>query len=168
MELTIDPGSATPPFEQLRTQFIAQITAGELIAGAKLPTVRKLADELGLATNTVARAYRELEADGFVETHGRNGTHVNAQGDVAARHRPRPGDRARDLRAPQLLGRSGAASAQVVHEAAPVVHGTAQPVGTAAPRVDATCALRRLTPAFCVRPACLRLPKFPVDRARFG
>jgi DNA-binding transcriptional regulator YhcF (GntR family) len=83
MELTIDPGSATPPFEQLRTQFIAQITSGELIAGAKLPTVRKLADELGLATNTVARAYRELEADGFVETHGRNGTLVNAQGDVA-------------------------------------------------------------------------------------
>jgi DNA-binding transcriptional regulator YhcF (GntR family) len=83
MELSIDSASATPPFEQLRTQFIAQITSGQLIAGAKLPTVRKLADELGLATNTVARAYRELEADGFVETHGRNGTLVNAQGDVA-------------------------------------------------------------------------------------
>jgi DNA-binding transcriptional regulator YhcF (GntR family) len=83
MVLKIDSESATPPFEQLRTQLIAQITSGDLIAGSKLPTVRKLADELGLAANTVARAYRELEADGFVETHGRNGTLVNAQGDVA-------------------------------------------------------------------------------------
>lgn len=83
MVLKIDTGSATPPFEQLRTQFIAKITSGELIAGAKLPPVRKLAETLGLAANTVARAYRELEADGFVETHGRNGTLVSAQGDVA-------------------------------------------------------------------------------------
>jgi DNA-binding transcriptional regulator YhcF (GntR family) len=80
--LTIDPKSATPPFEQLRQQFIEQVRGGELAAGAKLPTVRRLADDLGLAPNTVARCYRELERDGFIETRGRNGSFVSAQGDA--------------------------------------------------------------------------------------
>jgi DNA-binding transcriptional regulator YhcF (GntR family) len=80
--LSIDPRSATPPFEQLRLQFIEQVRSGELAAGAKLPTVRRLADDLGLAPNTVARCYRELERDGFIETRGRNGSFVSAQGDA--------------------------------------------------------------------------------------
>jgi DNA-binding transcriptional regulator YhcF (GntR family) len=78
--ITLDPRSATPPFEQLRAQIAAQVTSGELAGGSRLPTVRRLADDLGIAPNTVARAYRELEADGFVETRGRNGTTVRAQG----------------------------------------------------------------------------------------
>jgi len=82
--LTIDPKSPVPPFEQLRLQFVEQIRGGELAAGAKLPTVRRLADDLGLAPNTVARCYRELERDGFIETRGRNGSFVSAQGDPAA------------------------------------------------------------------------------------
>jgi DNA-binding transcriptional regulator YhcF (GntR family) len=49
---------------------------GELAAGQKLPTVRQLASDLGLAPNTVARTYRELEADGVITTHGRRGTFV--------------------------------------------------------------------------------------------
>jgi len=65
-----------PPFEQLRAQFAAQIESGRLAAGAKLPPVRRLADQLGLAANTVARAYRELETAGLVVTGGRNGTSV--------------------------------------------------------------------------------------------
>jgi len=81
--IAIDPSSATPPFEQLRMQLAARITSGELAGGARLPTVRKLADELGLAPNTVARSYRELEADGFIETRGRNGSFVTPQGDPA-------------------------------------------------------------------------------------
>lgn len=83
--ISIDSRSAVPPFEQLRVQLIEQVQSGELAAGTRLPTVRKLAEDLGLAPNTVARAYRELEADGFIETRGRNGTFVNAQGDAAAR-----------------------------------------------------------------------------------
>jgi len=83
--ITIDSRSATPPYEQLRTQFMAEVQSGELAAGTRLPTVRKLAEDLGLAPNTVARAYRELEADGFIETRGRNGSYVNAQGDAAER-----------------------------------------------------------------------------------
>ena len=85
MDLTIDPGSDVPPFEQLRTRLAADITSGTLAAGTRLPTVRTLASELDLATNTVARAYRELEADGFIETRGRHGSFVGAQGDAAAR-----------------------------------------------------------------------------------
>jgi DNA-binding transcriptional regulator YhcF (GntR family) len=71
-----DPSLAEPPFEQLRAQVARRAASGELPAGTKLPTVRALADELGLAANTVARAYRELEADGVVVTEGRRGTFI--------------------------------------------------------------------------------------------
>lgn len=71
-----DPTSSTPPFEQLRAQVARLISGGELVAGSRLPTVRALAGEMGLAVNTVARAYRELETDGVVETRGRAGTFV--------------------------------------------------------------------------------------------
>ncbi len=83
--ISIDGGSATPPFEQLRVQLIEQARSGKIAAGTRLPTVRRLAEDLGLAPNTVARAYRELEADGFIETRGRNGSFVSAQGDAAER-----------------------------------------------------------------------------------
>jgi DNA-binding transcriptional regulator YhcF (GntR family) len=76
--LRIDPDSSVPPFEQLRTQVAAMTAAGELEPGQKLPTVRQLAADLGLAANTVARAYRELEADGVISTHGRRGTFVRS------------------------------------------------------------------------------------------
>ncbi len=78
-----DPSLAEPPFEQLRSQVARRATSGDLPAGTRLPTVRALAAELGLAANTVARAYRELEADGVVVTEGRRGTFV-ATGAAAA------------------------------------------------------------------------------------
>lgn len=78
MILAIDPGSAVPPFEQVREQIAEQVRAGTVPPGTRLPTVRRLAEDLGLATNTVARAYRELEQAGVVETRGRNGTFVRA------------------------------------------------------------------------------------------
>jgi len=81
--LVINPKSPVPPFEQLRLQLLEQVKSGELAAGTKLPTVRRLAEDLGIAPNTVARTYRELEADGFIETRGRNGTLVSAQGDAS-------------------------------------------------------------------------------------
>lgn len=83
--LSIDPRSATPPYEQLRVQLREQVRSGELAAGTRLPTVRRLAEDLGIAPNTVARTYRELEADGYIETRGRNGTVVSAQGDATER-----------------------------------------------------------------------------------
>jgi DNA-binding transcriptional regulator YhcF (GntR family) len=81
MHITIDPDSSTPPFEQVRRGVIALVQDGTLVAGSRLPTVRSLAGELDLAVNTVARAYRELESDGLIETRGRNGSFVLASGD---------------------------------------------------------------------------------------
>ncbi len=90
MMLRIEPGSPTPPFEQLRQQITAQVSLGELQPGDRLPTVRRLAGDLGIAPNTVARAYRELELEGVLEGRGRAGTfvsddHANNAAKAAAR-----------------------------------------------------------------------------------
>lgn len=74
--LDVDGRSPTPIFEQLRLGVIAAVRDGRLLAGGRLPTVRELAADLGLAANTVARAYRELETAGVIETRGRKGTFV--------------------------------------------------------------------------------------------
>ncbi|PRY21712.1 GntR family transcriptional regulator [Pseudosporangium ferrugineum] len=74
MDIAIDPASPTPPYEQVRLRIAELAAAGSLPAGTRLPPVRHLATQLGLAANTVARAYRELEQAGLVETHGRAGT----------------------------------------------------------------------------------------------
>jgi DNA-binding transcriptional regulator YhcF (GntR family) len=71
-----DPRSPVPPYEQVRAQLARRIRDGALAPGTRLPAVRRLAADLGLAVNTVARAYRELEAAGLVDTRGRNGTVV--------------------------------------------------------------------------------------------
>lgn len=81
LDVTIDPASSVPPFEQLRRRIVDLVRDGELIAGAKLPTVRGLADTLGIAPNTVAKTYRELEKLGVLEAHGRAGTFVADTGD---------------------------------------------------------------------------------------
>lgn len=70
---------------QLREQVTAGALDGSLPAGTRLPTVRALADELGLAVNTVAKAYRELEAAGVIETRGRAGSFVALSSDSAER-----------------------------------------------------------------------------------
>ena len=74
--LHLDVAASRPLFAQLRTQVIAGVRDGRLPPGTRLPTVRELAGQLGLAVNTVARAYRELETAGIVETRGRFGTFV--------------------------------------------------------------------------------------------
>jgi DNA-binding transcriptional regulator YhcF (GntR family) len=79
MDIVIDTGSPTPPYEQIRLRIAELAAAGALPAGTKLPPVRTLAATLGLAANTVARAYRELETAGLVETRGRLGTVVTAR-----------------------------------------------------------------------------------------
>lgn len=81
MYIATDPASSTPLYEQLKLRVLAMIRGGELIAGTKLPAVRVWAEELGLAPHTVARAYKELEAVGALEAHGRAGTFVASAGD---------------------------------------------------------------------------------------
>jgi DNA-binding transcriptional regulator YhcF (GntR family) len=77
LDLVVDTTSPDPPYDQLRSQIAAQVAAGALPPGSRLPTVRALAATLAIATNTVARAYRELEHAGVVTTRGRAGTFVN-------------------------------------------------------------------------------------------
>lgn len=74
--LEIDNDTGGPLFDQIRIQVIDGVRAGRLPPGTRLPTVRELAGNLGLAVNTVARAYRELEAAGVVETRRRLGTFI--------------------------------------------------------------------------------------------
>lgn len=83
--IVIEAGSPTPPYEQIRVQLARQINDGVLVVGARLPTIRGLAADLGLAVNTVARAYRELEDAGLVETRGRGGSFVSAAGQDSRR-----------------------------------------------------------------------------------
>lgn len=76
MIVRIDQSASLPPFEQLRVQIAASIHAGTLEGGSRLPSIRQLAADLELAPGTVARAYRELETAGLVESRGRRGTRV--------------------------------------------------------------------------------------------
>jgi DNA-binding transcriptional regulator YhcF (GntR family) len=76
----VDPDSATPPYEQIRAQIATMIGAGTLPRGTHLPPIRQLAADLGLAANTVARAYRELENAGLVVSRVRHGTTVTGDG----------------------------------------------------------------------------------------
>ncbi|MEV8596706.1 GntR family transcriptional regulator [Streptomyces sp. NPDC052012] len=85
MSLRIDIDDSAPPYEQVRAQISEQARSGALPVGYRLPTVRGLAETLGLAANTVAKAYRALEADGVIETRGRNGTVIAAAGSAAQR-----------------------------------------------------------------------------------
>ena len=79
--VVLDDESPLPPYEQIRAGLAASIGSGAMTAGTRLPPVRTLAQDLGIAAGTVARAYRELEQAGLVETRGRGGTVVSDLGD---------------------------------------------------------------------------------------
>jgi GntR family transcriptional regulator len=74
--LRVDLSRPVPPYEQLRTQLAGLVASGQLPPGRKLPSVRQLAGDLGLAPGTVARAYTELESAGLISTRQRGGTFV--------------------------------------------------------------------------------------------
>ena len=77
MLFSVVPGSTVPVYEQIVDAVVEGILDGSLVPGVRLPTVRQLAGDLGVATNTVAKAYRQLESEGHVATLGRNGTVVH-------------------------------------------------------------------------------------------
>lgn len=81
--IVLDDDSGLDKYEQVRSALATRIADGSLAAGTRLPTVRALAGDLGVAPHTVARAYRELEQAGLVDTAGRAGTVVSAGGDRA-------------------------------------------------------------------------------------
>ncbi len=76
LELIVDTTNPTPPYEQLRRQLADLISAGALPAGERLPPLRQLAGDLGLAVGTVARTYRELETAGLITSRRGGGTRV--------------------------------------------------------------------------------------------
>jgi GntR family transcriptional regulator len=82
VNIDIDITSPVPPYEQVRAQITDLAASGVLPVGARLPSIRQLAGDLGLAPGTVARAYRELELEGVVTSRVRHGT------TVAPRRRP--------------------------------------------------------------------------------
>jgi DNA-binding transcriptional regulator YhcF (GntR family) len=79
--IALDPTDKTAPYQQVRQQILVAISKGKLKAGTKLPSVRALAEQLGLAVNTAAKVYKELEGSGAVVTRGRHGTIVQATED---------------------------------------------------------------------------------------
>ncbi|MGH1365231.1 MAG: GntR family transcriptional regulator [Calditrichia bacterium] len=81
MEITIDTSTAVPLFTQLINQIKQAVQTGHLKPGSALPSIRQLANDLGVNHNTVAKAYRLLERDSVIETKGYRGTfvHPNAE-----------------------------------------------------------------------------------------
>jgi GntR family transcriptional regulator len=77
---TVDPHTGVPIYLQLIEQVKRSVALGVLSAGEKLPTVKQLAFDLTINANTVARAYRELERDGIIETSVGRGSFVRSQG----------------------------------------------------------------------------------------
>ena len=74
--IALDPRNPTAPFEQIRSQTADLIRSGELAPGQRLPSVRQLAADLGVAPGTVAKAYGLLEAEALISTSRTRGTHV--------------------------------------------------------------------------------------------
>ena len=113
--LRVDPADPTPAYEQLRRQLAGLIRTGSVAVGTRLPTVRQLAHDLGLAPGTVMRTYRELETDGLIASRRGQGTVVvgapssadGALSTLAARfvdEAARPGARPEDIAAAVHLG----------------------------------------------------------------
>jgi GntR family transcriptional regulator len=79
MDITVFVSSPEAVYEQIVRQIHAGVGSGELAPGSALPTVRQLADDLQINRNTVARAYKQLEDQGVIQTAGRKGTFVRTE-----------------------------------------------------------------------------------------
>lgn len=88
-QVQVDTGSPVPPYEQVRLQLAEMIAAGVLAPGDRLPPLRQLASDLGLAVGTVGRAYRELEQAGLVHSRRGAGTRVASATPLARSQRGR-------------------------------------------------------------------------------
>ncbi len=81
---TVDPRSGIPIYLQIIEQVKRSVALGLLASGEQLPTVKQLALDLTVNPNTVARAYRDLEHDGVIETASGRGSFVRANGSADA------------------------------------------------------------------------------------
>lgn len=94
VNIAVSRKTGVPLGTQIRDQIVNAIAVGDLRAGQRLPTVRQLAEFLGINRNTVAQAYRQLENDGHVITRAGGGTLVAGDPTTAA---PPPAQTLRDL-----------------------------------------------------------------------
>src|SRR4029079_10071758 len=85
MQIHISTADGVPIYQQIVNQIKYQVSSGRLTAGEELPPIRTLAEKLVINPNTVARAYRELEAVGIVEKRRTAGTDVSVWGSPLAR-----------------------------------------------------------------------------------
>ena len=76
MLLKLDFDSEVPIYQQIRNQIVVGIAAGRLLPGERLPATRSLAEDLGVNTMTVSKAYRPLRQEGYVTTDRRTGVMV--------------------------------------------------------------------------------------------
>ena len=76
MIITIHDGSDIPIYQQIRNQIVLGISDGRLAPGEQLPTVRGLAEEIGINSMTVNKAYQLLKQEGYIMTDRRNGARV--------------------------------------------------------------------------------------------
>jgi phosphoribosylformylglycinamidine cyclo-ligase len=89
MKLALDSSSATPLFQQFVDQIHFKINTGELKPGEKLPSIRVLANDHNLASNTVAKALRQLEFRGLIKAQARSGYVVVEKDDSIGRYQAR-------------------------------------------------------------------------------
>lgn len=76
MLLKLDFDSEVPIYQQIRNQIVVGIAAGRLLPGERLPATRSLAEDLGVNTMTVSKAYQQLRQEGYVTTDRRTGVLV--------------------------------------------------------------------------------------------
>lgn len=82
--ISINYRNPLPIYEQVKEEFIKLILTGAISQGEQLPSVRELAVELAINPNTIQRAYRELESDGYINTVSGKGCFVAAPKEVKA------------------------------------------------------------------------------------
>ncbi|MEO2013209.1 MAG: GntR family transcriptional regulator [Fuerstiella sp.] len=85
MQIRISQDDGTPIYQQVVSQVKLLVSTGRLDEGEQLPAVRKLAEQLLINPNTVARAYRELESAGVVVSRRGSGVFVSASGSPLSR-----------------------------------------------------------------------------------
>lgn len=86
MLLHIDPSNGLPIYDQISRQVKFAVAHGVLRAGELVPSVRELAQQVAVNPNTVARAYRDLQADGVLETLRGEGLRVTQEALKTCQH----------------------------------------------------------------------------------
>jgi GntR family transcriptional regulator len=87
MNFRLDSSSGVPFYRQVIDQVLLAVADGRLKPGSQLPTVRQLAVDLSVNLNTIAKAYREMEIRGIVQTQQGTGTFVAARSGAKSRER---------------------------------------------------------------------------------